>query len=74
MRKIVLLGHGIGVKRVIDTLIDNEKLDSRVVAVFTHPREGHARDLEMIESRKEFYGDCSYNVFQVTAEIGRAHV
>lgn len=67
-KRVVLLGHGVGLKRIIDTLIENKTLNSEVVAVVTHPFEGHKRDLEMIESRKDIYGDCAYNVFNVASD------
>ena len=70
MKKIVILGHGIGVKRVIETLLENKKLNSSVIAVITHPFEEHFRDLEMIQTRKSIYGDCAYNVFEVTKDYG----
>lgn len=68
MKKIVLLGHGVGVKLTIDTLITQSNLESRVVAVVTHPSKNHQRDIEMIERRKDMYGDFSYNVFNLENE------
>ena len=52
MKNIVLLGHGIGVKFVVDSLLKNSKIH-RVVALFTHPFNDHKRDLELIENRKD---------------------
>lgn len=68
MNKIVLLGHGVGVKRIIDTVSKDSQLKSEIVAVVTHPFEGHKRDFEMIEQRKQLYADCAYNVFNVTED------
>lgn len=63
MNKIILLGHGVGIKRIIDTLNSNYKLNSKVVAIFTHPYKDHKRDLDIMEEKKDLYGDCAYNVF-----------
>ncbi len=60
----MLLGHGVGVKFVVDSLLKNSKTH-RVVALFTHPFSDHKRDLELIESRKDIYGDYAYNVFNL---------
>ena len=68
MNRIVLLGHGIGIKKVIDTIQSHLELQSQVVAVITHPRIEHKRDLDMIETRKSIYGDCAYNVFNVEVD------
>lgn len=62
MKNIVLLGHGIGVKIVIESLISSN-IGYRVAAIITHPFEDHSSDFEMIAKRKEMYGDFSYNVF-----------
>ncbi|MCK0108282.1 hypothetical protein MWU58_03185 [Flavobacteriaceae bacterium S0825] len=64
MKSIVLLGHGVGVKFVIDSLLKNNK-NYRVIAVFTHPFKEHKRDLELIERRKDIYGEYAYNVFNL---------
>jgi methionyl-tRNA formyltransferase len=65
MKKIVVLGHGVGVKLIMETLLTQNNLESRVVALVTHPLEGHQRDIKMIENRKEMYGEFAYNVFNV---------
>jgi methionyl-tRNA formyltransferase len=70
MKKIVLLGHGVGVKLIIQTLRENVELNSDVVGVVTHPYEGHKRDLEMINYRKDLYGNFAYNVFNVFDDFG----
>ena len=70
MKKIVVLGHGVGVKLIIDTLLTQKKLETRVVALVTHPFEDHQRDLEMIEKRKELYEEFAYNVFNVEKDYG----
>lgn len=70
MKKIVLLGHGIGIKYVIDSLTTYKNGEFKVVAVFTHPFELHKEDLEMMETRKDIYGDCAYNVFNLNSDYG----
>lgn len=62
--KIVILGHGVGVKLVIDSLKKNKSV-YKVVCVITHPKEEHKRDLELVEKRKDIYGDYAYNVFNL---------
>ena len=62
MNDIILLGHGVGVKFVIESLRSaNSKY--KVIGIVTHPLIDHKHDLEMIENRKELYGDYAYNVF-----------
>lgn len=70
MKKIVLLGHGVGVKLIIQTLRENVGLYSKVVGVVTHPYEDHKRDLEMVNYRKDLYGNFAYNVFNVFDDFG----
>lgn len=69
MKNIVLLGHGVGVKFVVESLLKNSK-DYKVVALFTHPFTDHKRDLELIEKRKDIYGKYAYNVFNLTEDHG----
>lgn len=69
-KNIVLLGHGAGIKFSIDALIQQPNLGYQVVAVVTHPFPDHKSDLQMIEQRKDLYGDCAYNVFQVENDYG----
>jgi methionyl-tRNA formyltransferase len=64
MKNIVILGHGVGVKFVIESLLSSN-IGYNVVLVITHPYLEHAADLEMIEKRKNIYGDFGYNVFNV---------
>lgn len=64
MNNIVLLGHGVGVKFVIESLLKNFE-NYKVVALVTHPYEEHKYDLELVEQRKDMYGKYSYNVFNV---------
>lgn len=67
MNNIVILGHGIGVKFLIESLqYTNSKY--RVVALVTHPLSDHKYDHEMIENRKDLYGDYAYNVFDATSD------
>ena len=69
MNNIVLLGHSVGVKLIIDSLLKhNEKFE--VVSLFTHPFKDHKRDLEMVEKRKSFYGDYAYNIFNLPDDYG----
>ena len=67
MGNIVLLGHGVGVKFAIETFLKNN-IGFQVVAVFTHPKEDHQRDLSLIEKRKDFYGEFAYNVFNLKSD------
>lgn len=68
MLKIVILGHGIGSKIIIEHLYNHPNLDAEVVAVVTHPREYHERDLRLVENQKKIYGDFAYNIFNVTSD------
>jgi methionyl-tRNA formyltransferase len=67
MKNIVLLGHGIGVKIVIESL-QSSNVGYQVVAVFTHLFKDHAIDLEILEKRKDLYGDHGYNVFMTPVD------
>ncbi|SDL81126.1 Formyl transferase, C-terminal domain [Salinimicrobium catena] len=67
-KKIVLLGHGVGVKFTIESLLENSTLGYEVGGVITHPKEEHTHDLQMMENRKEIYGDHAYNVFKVVED------
>lgn len=69
-KKVILLGHGIGVKLTIEALLNNPELGYEVAGVVTHPKEQHAHDLEMMEKRQNFYGDFAYNVFNVSRDYG----
>lgn len=62
MKNIVILGHGVGVKLIIDSLL-NSNLDYRVNAIITHPYQDHLPDLQLVEKRKDLYGEYAYNVF-----------
>lgn len=68
-KKIVILGHGAGVKFIIESLKKNIKTHPySVVAVFTHPFKEHERDLELYSKRKNIYGKYAYNIFNVTVD------
>ena len=67
MKNIVILGHGVGVKFVIESLIKSES-DYRVVALVTHPRKNHKHDLDLMNRRKKLFGDYTYNVFNVESD------
>lgn len=69
-KKVILLGHGIGVKLTIEALLNNPELGYEVAGVVTHPKEQHAHDLEMMEKRKEIYNNYAYNVFNVLKDFG----
>jgi methionyl-tRNA formyltransferase len=64
-----LLGHGVGIKFLIEALIENPELGFEVVAVVTHPYSQHKPDLDMLNSRSEMYGDYGYNVFDVKLDF-----
>ena len=68
MKKILLLGHGVGIKRIIDTIREKRDLNAEVVGIVTHPLDRHKRELDMISRRKDMYGDCYYNVFEATKD------
>jgi len=67
---IVILGHGIGVKFVIDSLLLYKNSEYKVSAIITHPFHLHKEDLEMMKNRKDIYGDCAYNIFNATDDYG----
>ncbi len=69
MHNIILLGHGVGVKFVIESLL-NYSENYRVVALVTHPFSKHKYDLELIEKRKDIYGSYAYNVFDAENDYG----
>lgn len=70
VRSVVLLGHGAGVKFTIDSLLRNPTCGYRVKALVTHPKQEHQSDLQMLEKRKELYGEFGYNVFDVEKDYG----
>ena len=70
MNNIILLGHGVGVKLVIQTLLNTPDLGYVVTGVVTHPRKDHERDLRMIEEKADVYGEFAYNVFNVAEDFG----
>lgn len=65
IKNIVILGHGAGVKFVIESLLKNPSLGFKVSAVVTHPYLEHIPDLDMLKLRKEMYGEFGYNIFDV---------
>jgi methionyl-tRNA formyltransferase len=67
-KNIVILGHGAGVRFVVKSLIKNPELGFKVAAVVTHPFDEHKFDLEMLESRKEMYGEYGYNIFEIKSD------
>lgn len=69
MNNIVLLGHGVGVRLIIEALKVHNELNYEVAAVVTHPYEDHQRDLDLISKRKELYGKYAYNVFNVERDF-----
>ena len=69
MKKIILLGHGVGVKLFIDSL-KKLKPNYKVVGVITHPKEKHNYDLELIRKREDLYAEFAYNVFNVKKDFG----
>lgn len=71
-KKVILLGHGVGVKFTIESLLNNPGLGYEVTGVVTHPREEHEHDLQMMEKRAHFYGEYAYNVFKVKEDYGIA--
>ena len=52
MKNIVILGHGVGVKFVVESLIKSNS-NFRVVALVTHPKKEHEHDLNLMNKRKE---------------------
>jgi methionyl-tRNA formyltransferase len=68
MKNIILLGHGVGVKFVIESL-EVSKIDYQVVAVITHPYADHIADIQMLERRKNLYGEFGYNVFNLKKDF-----
>ncbi len=67
MKNIVILGHGVGVKFVIESLIKSNS-DYRVVALVTHPKKEHEHDLNLMNRRKKYFGDYAYNVFNLESD------
>ncbi|MGW1455554.1 methionyl-tRNA formyltransferase [Salegentibacter agarivorans] len=69
-KKVILLGHGVGVKFTIESLLANPDLEFEVAGIVTHPKEEHTPDLEMMEKRKKIYQEYAYNVFNVSKDYG----
>ena len=67
MKNIIILGHGVGVKFVIESLLSSNS-EYKVAGIVTHPLIDHKEDLEMIENRKGLYGNYAYNVFDVVED------
>jgi len=67
MNKIVILGHGVGVKFVIESLIKSN-INYKVVALVTHPLNDHKYDLDLMKNRKNIFGKYAYNVFNVASD------
>jgi len=67
MNKIVILGHGVGVKFVIESLIKS-KINYKVVALVTHPLNDHKYDLDLMKNRKSLFGKYAYDVFNVDSD------
>ncbi|MFM1931385.1 MAG: hypothetical protein RL226_688 [Bacteroidota bacterium] len=65
--KIVIIGHSIGVKRCIDSVLTTTH---QVVALFTHPRKDHQRDLELYARRSDLFGEYGYDVFHLPNDYG----
>jgi len=64
MNNIILLGHGVGIKLIVETL-ENNASTYKVCGVVTHPLPDHRHDLEMLKKRKGYYTGYGYNVFDV---------
>lgn len=67
-KRVILLGHGVGVKFAIESLLNKPEIGYEVVGVVTHPKEQHEHDLQMMEKRQNIYEDYAYNVFNVTKD------
>ena len=67
MKNIVILGHGVGVKFVIESLIKSNT-NYRVVALVTHPKKEHEHDRNLMNRRKKIFGDYAYNVFDLESD------
>ena len=67
MNNIVILGHGVGVKFIIESLI---KFNSnyKVASVVTHPLKDHKYDFDLMKNRKSYFGKYAYNVFNVDSD------
>lgn len=68
--KVVLLGSGVGVKFIIESLIQNKELGYHVAAIVTHPFKDHAEDIDILEKRADYYGEYAYNVFDAPKDYG----
>jgi len=69
MKNIVMLGHGAGIKFIIEALLENPKMGYKVVAVVTHPYAEHIPDLDMLKSRSDMYGEYGYNIFNIKSDF-----
>ena len=67
-KNIVMLGHGAGIKFIVESLLENPDLGFKVVAVITHPYKDHQPDLEILKSRAAMYGEYGYNIFNIKSE------
>ena len=65
--KIAFIGHSVAIRNCIEIL---QHTPNEVVAIFTHPKEGHQRDLAIYEERKELFGDYAYDVFDAFDDYG----
>jgi methionyl-tRNA formyltransferase len=64
---IVIIGHTVGVRICIEAINKNAK--HKVVAVFTHPKEQHAYDLELFAKHAAQWGNFAYDVFDVEKDF-----
>jgi len=67
-KNIVMLGHGAGIKFIVESLLEHPDLGFKVVAVITHPYKDHQPDLEILKSRAAMYGEYGYNIFNIKSE------
>lgn len=67
MMNFVIFGHTVGVKKLLETI---PQLGGKVSAIFTHPRAQHKADLDMYQSRKAYFGEYAYDIFDVPEKFG----
>lgn len=67
-KKVIFLGHGVGVKFCIEEMLRTDRY--MTIGIITHPKEDHQADLNMIAVRKEIYGEHAYNIFNAPDDFG----
>lgn len=65
--RIVFIGHSVAVKHCIEEL---QVTHHEVVALYTHPKEDHQRDLDIYKQRDDLFGKYGYDVFRLTDDFG----